>query len=252
MIPLNAPAAPQRSPFDPERQQRFDEAFDKAVAKYPPERRRAALLAALHIAQDLLGWLPEAAMAYVGFRLDVPPVRVREVATFYTMYRLKPTGRHHIEICNSVSCWAMGSEKLFESCEKKLGIRKGETTKDGQFSLGAPAPAVGSFDAAAAARGKVVFDGAGRCAQCHAGPSYTDAPMLHAAAETGMTTDEARRSATGKYRTTPLRGAWQHPPYFHDGSAATMADVVHHYDQVLALGLSDVQRADLAQYVLSL
>ena len=136
MIPLNAPAVPQRSPFDPERQQRFDEAFDKAVAKYPAGRRRAALLAALHIAQDLLGWLPEAAMAYVGFRLDVPPVRVREVATFYTMYRLKPTGRHHIEICNSVSCWAMGSEKLFESCEKKLGIRKGETTKDGRFSLG--------------------------------------------------------------------------------------------------------------------
>ena len=136
MIPLHAPAAPQRSPFDPERQRRFDEAFDKAVAKVPPERRKAALLPVLHAAQDLLGWLPEAAMAYVGFRLDIPPVRVREVATFYTMYRLKPTGGHHIEICNSISSWAMGSEKLFESCEKKLGIRKGETTKDGRFSLG--------------------------------------------------------------------------------------------------------------------
>jgi len=136
MIPLNAPAAPQRSPFDPERQKRFDEAFEKAVAKYPSERRKAALLAVLHIAQELLGWLPESAMAYVGYRLDVPPVRVREVATFYTMYRLRPTGRHHIEICNSVSCWAMGSEQLFSHCEEKLGIRRGETTADGKFSLG--------------------------------------------------------------------------------------------------------------------
>ena len=136
MIPLNPPAGPAKSPFDPSRQQRFDEEFAKAVAKYPPERRKSALLAALHIAQDLLGWLPDSAMAYVGSLLDVPPVRVREVATFYTMYRLKPTGRQHIEICNSVSCWAMGSERLFESCEKKLGIRKGERTTDGKFSLG--------------------------------------------------------------------------------------------------------------------
>jgi NADH-quinone oxidoreductase E subunit len=136
MIPLNPPAGPAPSPFDSERQRRFDAELEKAVAKYPPERRKAALLAALHIAQELLGWLPESAMAYVGHRLDVPPVRVREVATFYTMYRLKPTGRRHIEICNSVSCWAMGSEKLFEHCEKRLGIRRGETTKDGQYSLG--------------------------------------------------------------------------------------------------------------------
>src|SRR5438270_14045517 len=103
MIPLGTRAAgPVQSPFSPEQQARFDAEFEKAVAKYPPERRKAALLAALHLAQDLLGWLPEQAMAYVGFRLDVPPVRVREVATFYTMYRLAPTGRQHLEVCNSV------------------------------------------------------------------------------------------------------------------------------------------------------
>jgi NADH-quinone oxidoreductase E subunit len=136
MIPLNPPSGPAPSPFDAEKQRRFDAEFEKAVAKYPSDRRKAALLAVLHVAQDLLGWLPESAMAYVGFRLDVPPVRVREVATFYTMYRLQPTGRQHIEICNSISCWAMGSEKLFERCEKKLGIRRGEKTKDGQFSVG--------------------------------------------------------------------------------------------------------------------
>ena len=74
-------------------------------------------------------------MAYVAFRLDVPPARVREVATFYTMYRLRPVGRHHIGICNSVSCWAMGSEKLIARCMDMLGIHPGETTEDGHFSL---------------------------------------------------------------------------------------------------------------------
>lgn len=136
MIPLGtSKAGPVQSPFSPEQQQRFDAGFEKAVAKYPPERRKAALLPVLHLAQDELGWLSEPTMAYVGFRLDVPPVRVREVATFYTMYRKRPVGRHHIGVCNSVSCWAMGSEKILKHCEEKLGIRPGETTRDGKFSL---------------------------------------------------------------------------------------------------------------------
>ena len=135
MIPLGTTAGPVPSPFSPEQQKRFDEGLEKAVARYPSERRRAALLAVLHLAQDELGWLPEPAMAYVGFRLDVPPVRVREVVTFYTMYRLRPVGRHAIGVCNSVSCWAMGSEKILEHCAQQLGIRPGETTRDGQFSL---------------------------------------------------------------------------------------------------------------------
>jgi len=135
MIPLAARAATVPSPFNAEQQKRFDEGFQRAVAKYPPERRRAALLAALHLAQDELGWLSEPAMAYVGHLLDVPPVRVREVATFYTMYRLRPVGRHHIGVCNSVSCWAMGAEKILAHCAQTLGIQPGETTRDGHFSL---------------------------------------------------------------------------------------------------------------------
>ena len=136
MIPLGTKAAgPVASPFSPEQQHRFEAGFEKAVAKYPPERRKAALLPVLHLAQDELGWLPEPALAYVGHRLDVPPVRVREVATFYTMYRLRPVGRQHLGVCNSVSCWAMGAEKILAQCAQKLGIRPGETTADGQFSL---------------------------------------------------------------------------------------------------------------------
>ena len=155
MISLAQKARPAPSPFTLEQQQRFDEGLARAIGKYPPERSRAALLAALHLAQDELGWLSEPAMAYVGFRLEVPPARVREVATFYTMYRLKPVGRHHIGVCNSVSCWAMGSEKILRQCEEVLGIRSGETTKDGHFSLeevaclaacgGAPALIVNNF-----------------------------------------------------------------------------------------------------------
>jgi NADH-quinone oxidoreductase subunit E len=155
MIPLTRPAAPVPSPFSAEQQQRFDAEFAKAVAKYPQERSRAALLPALHLAQELLGWLPEAAMAYVGFKLDIPPARVREVATFYTMYRLKPVGRHHIEVCNSVSCWSMGSEKMLDYLHEKLGVGPGEITKDGKFSYGevaclagcgyAPAAVVNNF-----------------------------------------------------------------------------------------------------------
>ena len=136
MIPLPIrQAGPVESPFNAEQQGRFDAGLQRAIAKYPPERGKSALLAALHLVQDELGWLPEPAMAYVAFRLDVPPARVREVATFYTMYRLRPVGRHHIGICNSVSCWAMGSEKLLARCEDMLGIHPGETTEDGHFSL---------------------------------------------------------------------------------------------------------------------
>jgi NADH-quinone oxidoreductase subunit E len=135
MIPLATAPAKIESPFNAEQQRRFDEGLERATAKYPKERRKAALLAALHLAQDELGWVSERAMAYVGHRLGVPPVRVREVATFYTMYRLRPVGRHHIGVCNSVSCWALGAEKILQHCSEKLGIHPGETTRDGRFSL---------------------------------------------------------------------------------------------------------------------
>src|SRR3954453_15271454 len=156
MIPLpTRQTGPVESPFNAEQQRRFDAGLQQAIAKYPGDRSRAALLAALHLVQDELGWLPEPAMAYVGSRLDVPPVRVREVATFYTMYRLRPVGRHAIGVCNSVSCWAMGAEKIIEHCSKRLGIHAGGPPGDGHFSLeevaclaacgGAPAVLVNNF-----------------------------------------------------------------------------------------------------------
>src|SRR5690606_11948254 len=124
-----------------------------------------------------------------------------------------------------------------------------------QLSLDAPAPPAGSFDAAAAARGEALFDGAAGCAECHdPRSSFTDvnSGVLHAAAETGMVPAYAQRTTQKQYRTTPLRGGGQPPPYFHDGSAPTLADVVAHDDSFFQLGLTAQQRADLVEYLKSL
>jgi mono/diheme cytochrome c family protein len=122
-----------------------------------------------------------------------------------------------------------------------------------QLSLTAPPPPAGSFDAAAAARGQSVFEGQGQCATCHTGEAFTDAnELLHDPSEVPTDPTYAQRSATKMYRTTPLRGIWQHPPYFHDGSAATLADVVDRYDEANGLGLTAEQKADLVEYLKSL
>ena len=126
-----------------------------------------------------------------------------------------------------------------------------------QLSIPAPAPPAGSFDPAAAARGKVVFDGT--CATCHSGPEFTDAnTRLHPVSdsmgepEPAGVPSYASRSATKQYRTAPLKGIWQHPPYFHNGTAATLEDVVKTYNDRRSLGLTDAQRLDLVQYLKSL
>ena len=125
-----------------------------------------------------------------------------------------------------------------------------------QLSLPAPGAPPGSFDAAAAARGQRLFAGAGRCASCHAGAAFTDAnERLHPPTDSMAEPESpsyAARSASKQYRTTPLKGVWQHPPYFHDGSAATLEDVVRTYDRRLSLGLSNADVADLVQYLKSL
>ncbi len=125
-----------------------------------------------------------------------------------------------------------------------------------QLSLAAPPPPTGSFDAAAAARGKLIFEGAGRCASCHSGPEFTDANLtLHFPSDSMAEPESpsyAARSATKLYRTTPLKGVWQHAPYFHDGSAATLEDVVRTYNTRRTLGLNEQQIDDLTQYLKSL
>jgi mono/diheme cytochrome c family protein len=121
-----------------------------------------------------------------------------------------------------------------------------------QHSLPAPLASPGSFDGVAAERGRALFGRA--CASCHVGGSGTDnnAGILHRPAETGMDGAYAARTANKAYRTTPLRALWQHPPYFHDGRAATLADVVAHYNGVRMLGLTAEQQRELVEYLKSL
>ena len=131
---------------------------------------------------------------------------------------------------------------------------------DYQLSLRAPKPPQRSFDQQAAERGQKLFRNEARCSTCHQGSNFTDVlsgpqrnvPLLHDATETGMEAVYASRSATGKYRTTPLRALLRHPPYFHDGSAPDLPAVVNHYDRLLGLNLTPVQRADLVEYLKSL
>ena len=131
---------------------------------------------------------------------------------------------------------------------------------DYQLSLAAPAPPAGSYDRVAARRGDRLFNGTARCATCHIPPTFTDVssgsdptvPVLHEAAEVGADPTYASRTATRKYRASPLRGVWQHPPYFHDGSAADLLAVVNRYDRVLSLGLNDRQKRDLVEFLKSL
>ena len=129
-----------------------------------------------------------------------------------------------------------------------------------QVSLPTPPPPAGSFDAAAAARGQALFLGVARCSTCHIPTKYTavlsgpnpNVPFLHTAAETGVEPQYATRSATRMYRTTPLRGLWQHPPYFHDGSASDLPAVINHYNTVLSLGLTSAQKTDLVEFLKTL
>ena len=131
---------------------------------------------------------------------------------------------------------------------------------DYQLSLRPPVPLKGSFDRQAANRGLTLFRNEAGCASCHQGRTLTDVssgpdatvPVLHQPAETGMDPAYALRSATGQYRTTPLRGLQQHAPYFHDGSAPDLLAVVEHYNRLFALNLTAAQKADLVEYLKSL
>jgi NADH-quinone oxidoreductase subunit E len=110
--------------------------IDRSIAKYPPEWKRSAVMPALTIVQEANGgWLTQSLMDDVAAYLDMPPIAVYEVATFYSMYELKAIGRHKICVCTNVSCMICGSEKIVEHLEGKLGIHLGETTSDGRFTL---------------------------------------------------------------------------------------------------------------------
>jgi NADH-quinone oxidoreductase E subunit len=106
------------------------------IAKYPAGRQASAVLPLLYIAQKQNhNWLPRAAMDHVAELLQMPPIRVYEVATFYTMFHLQPVGTWLLQACTTTPCWLRGSDAVVDTCRRKLGIDIGGTTPDGKFSL---------------------------------------------------------------------------------------------------------------------
>jgi cytochrome c peroxidase len=124
-----------------------------------------------------------------------------------------------------------------------------------QLAIPAPEPPAGSFDAAAASRGEVIFNGQARCAECHVPPLFTEPGYaIHTPEEIGIDDFQANRSPTLGYRTTPLAGLWTHTQggFYHDGRFPTLPDVVNHYDQHFGLGLTPAQINDLVEYLKSI
>jgi NADH-quinone oxidoreductase E subunit len=129
---MNAVPEPATFDFTPENLERAK----RFMAKYPPGRQSSAVLALLDLAQRQHGgWLPRAAMDHVAGLLEMAPIRVYEVATFYTMFNLKPVGQYHLQVCRTTPCWLRGADDLTETCKKKLGIGLKGRTADGKFSL---------------------------------------------------------------------------------------------------------------------
>jgi len=159
-----------------------------------------------------------------------------------------------------VAVTQMGGQGNFSDAKLKIDVKhspdlvtpKLAALRAYQHSLNAPPPPAGSYDSAKAARGRTLFDQ--KCASCHVGRSGTDndSGKMHKPDETGVDGAYAARTKNGAYRTTPLRGLQQHPPYFHDGSARTLEDVVEHYDQVRKLELSEAQQNDLVEFLKTL
>ena len=149
---------------------------------------------------------------------------------------------------------------LFISQTPDLVTPKLRALLDYQLSLVTPKAPRGSFNRDAAERGKALFRSQARCSSCHQGPTFTDVlsgpdrsvPLLHTPAEVGMDPAYAERTVTRNYRTTPLRGLFQHAPYFHDGSAPNLPAVVDHYDRLFGLNLTAEQKGDLVEYLKSL
>jgi NADH-quinone oxidoreductase subunit E len=109
--------------------------IDREVAKYPPEQKQSAVMSALIIAQDEKGWLSTETMDEVAGYLDMPPVAVYEVATFYSMYNLRPTGKYKLTLCTCLPCGLQGALEAADHLRNRLGIDFNETTSDGRFTL---------------------------------------------------------------------------------------------------------------------
>jgi NADH-quinone oxidoreductase subunit E len=130
-LPQEAPVPREIAVFPPE----VEAEIDGHLAKYPPERSRSAIIPLMFIVQRERGWLDPAGVAYIADRLRLRITDVWETATFYSMIATKPVGKYHVQVCRTLSCKIMGADTITEHCSKRLGIKPGETSEDGKFSL---------------------------------------------------------------------------------------------------------------------
>ncbi len=113
-----------------------EKAAKKIIGKYPKGREASAVMPLLDLAQRQSdGWLPRVAIEYVAAMLNMPPMRVLEVASFYTMYNLEPVGRNHVQVCTNLPCWLRGADEVVGACRKTLGVDLGGSSEDGEFTL---------------------------------------------------------------------------------------------------------------------
>src|SRR4051812_18634077 len=130
-LPQEAKVPPEIAVFTPE----VEAEIDLHLSKYPPDRKRSAILPLMFIVQRERGYLDPPSVAYLADRLGVRITDIWEVATFYSMINTEPVGRYHLQVCKTLSCKILGANRVTEQCSKRLGIKPGETTEDGQFSL---------------------------------------------------------------------------------------------------------------------
>jgi NADH-quinone oxidoreductase subunit E len=109
--------------------------FDREIAKYPSDQKVSAVMACLSIVQQEQGWLSDEAQELVAGYLEMPPIAVREVATFYNMYNLQPVGKFKLNVCTNLPCQLRDGQKALEYLEQKLGVQEGQTSSDGVFTL---------------------------------------------------------------------------------------------------------------------
>ena len=115
--------------------QHVREEIDHWLTKFPADRRRSAVIAALHAVQHEHGHLTQEAMDEVAAYLGLPPIQVYEVANFYSMFETSPCGRHHISVCTNISCMLRGGQELLAHVERRLGVKAGDSTPDGRFFI---------------------------------------------------------------------------------------------------------------------
>ncbi len=130
-LPQEAKVPEQMAVFSPE----VEAEIDRHLSKYPTERKRSAILPLMFIVQRERGYLDPPGVAYLADRLGVRITDIWEVATFYSMINTKPVGRYHLQVCRTLSCKILGAGRITGHCTERLGIKPGETTADGEFSL---------------------------------------------------------------------------------------------------------------------